>query len=160
MPAEFRSGEGVSRFAQELNALGARLRGAGIRLTYHNHSFELMRHDGRTLLETLYAETDPELVRAEIDTYWIQHGGGDPVRWIERLGGRLPLLHVKDMGIVEPMQQVDLPVGDGNLDWDRILAAARTAGVEWYVIEQDNPGGDPVECVARSIRFLRERLAA
>ena len=49
-------------------------------------------------------------------------------------------------------------MGDGNLDWDGILDAARVSGVEWYIIEQDNPAGDPVQCVARSVRFLRERL--
>ncbi|HEX6487381.1 MAG TPA: sugar phosphate isomerase/epimerase [Candidatus Dormibacteraeota bacterium] len=159
-PPDFRSAEGVVRLAPLLDELGARLLEHGVRLTYHNHSLELQRlPDGRTALEALYAATDPVRVQAELDTYWIQHGGGDPAAWIRRFAGRLPLLHVKDMGMLDN-KQVDLPAGDGNFDWDAILGAARSSGVEWLIVEQDNPTGDPVECVARSLRFLQRRLAA
>ena len=73
--------------------------------------------------------------------------------------GRIPLLHVKDMTITASREQRFVPVGDGNLEWDKIFRTAERAGVEWYLVEQDtNYGADPFRMVERSCRFLRERL--
>jgi len=59
----------------------------------------LIRFGDQTGLDIIYNETDPRYFQAEIDTYWIQHGGGNPVAWIARMNGRMPVIHLKDMAI-------------------------------------------------------------
>lgn len=155
MPAEYRSGaEGYLRFAREASEVARWLRDLGLRFGYHNHSFELERFGGRTGLELLYAESDPEVFLAELDTYWIQHGGGDPAAWIRRVSGRIPVVHLKDMAMRE-REQLMAEVGEGNLNWPAILEACRAAGVRWYVVEQDHCQRDPFESLAISLRNLQ-----
>lgn len=155
MPGEYRSREGFSTFAKDATEVGKKLAAGGLIFGYHNHSFELERFDGKTGLEIIYAESDPKYVTAEIDTYWIQHGGGDPAWWIGQVSGRIPLLHLKDMAINNEMQQLMAEVGEGNLNWPAILDASRKAGVVWYIVEQDICQRDPFESLAISLRNLK-----
>jgi sugar phosphate isomerase/epimerase len=157
MPATYReAGEaGYHRFAIEANRIGEKLHQAGLTFSYHNHSFEFVRFGSRTGLEIIYAESDPRYVQAELDTYWVQHGGGDPAAWIERLADRMPVIHLKDMAIVEG-QQVMAEVGEGNMNWPAILAACQAAGVEWYAVEQDICRRDPFASLALSYKNLQE----
>jgi len=154
MPADYRNAAGYPRFAREASEIARALRAEGIAFGYHNHSFELERFGDRTGLEILYSESDPEVFCAEIDTYWIQHGGGDPAWWIRRAAGRVPVVHLKDMAIHEG-KPVMAEVGEGNLNWPAILEACREAGVRWYVVEQDTCLRDPFESLAISLRNLR-----
>ena len=137
MPSEYcASADACSRFAKEASEVGRRMAERGIKFFYHNHSYELARFGGRTCLEIVFDESDARYVLAQIDTYWIQHGGGDPCVWIRKLAGRLPLLHLKDMRM-RGREQLFAEVGEGNLNWEGILAEATKAGVQWYVVEQD-----------------------
>ncbi len=154
LPGEYRTAEGYARFAREASEVAARLAEGGMTFAYHNHSFELEKFGDRTGLQILYEDSDPRYFKAEIDTYWIQHGGGSPVAWINKLSGRLPLLHLKDMTIRDG-KQIMAEVGEGNLDWPGILAAARQAGVEWYIVEQDTCERDPFESLKISLENLR-----
>ena len=132
MPVEFRGSEdGYRRFAAEANRIGERLSRAGLTFSYHNHSFEFVRFGNRTGLEILFAESDPRYLQAELDTYWIQHGGGDPAEWVRRMKKRMPVVHLKDMVVVPDgwsVQQVMAEVGEGNLNWPAILEACRESG--------------------------------
>ena len=155
MPGEYRHAGSYAEFVSDAAAVGERLLAAGLMFAYHNHSFELERVGGRTILEMIYADSDPRFVKAEIDTYWIQHGGGDPAAWIGRLEGRVPLVHLKDMTVVDK-QPVMAEVGEGNLNWPAIIDACRKSGVEWYLVEQDICRRDPFESLAISFRNLKE----
>ena len=154
------TGEGeVIELARQLNEAAKKFRAAGVTLAYHNHSVEFERFNGRPMLEILYAEA-PEL-DAELDTYWVQKGGADPVRWIEQLSGRQQVLHLKDYGMkpfCDSNGSVMMPVGEGNLDWKRILDAADRAGVTCWVVEHDGDTSDPFGSFASSIRFLKENF--
>jgi sugar phosphate isomerase/epimerase len=154
LPQSYRTAEGYPRFAREASEVARRLKERGLTFGYHNHSFELEKLDGRTGLEILYTESDPNVFTAEIDTYWIQHGGGDPVAWIRRMAGRCPVIHVKDM-TMRGSQQLMAEVGEGNLNWPAILEACRTSGVEWYIVEQDTCQRDPFDSLAISLRNLQ-----
>lgn len=154
IPNDYRTGEGYQRFAREASEVGRKMKERGLILGYHNHSFELEKFDGRTGLEILYAESDAEAFTAEIDTYWIQHGGGDPAWWIRRVQGRSPLVHLKDM-VMRGREQLMAEVGEGNLNWPAILDACKEAGVEWYIIEQDICQRDPFESLGISLRNLQ-----
>ena len=155
MPAEYRDSEGFSRFAREASEVVRPLIEAGLTFSYHNHSFELEKFDGRIGLEILFDESDPEVFSAEIDTYWIQHGGGNPAAWLRKLKDRMHVVHLKDMAM-RGSEQLFAEVGEGNLEWPQILAACREASIEWYIVEQDTCQGDPFESLGLSLRNLRQ----
>lgn len=159
MPPEFRGGEdGFRRFAVIANSIGETLAAADLTFSYHNHSFEFVKFGGRAGLDLLLEETDPRYLQMELDTYWIQHGGGDPVAWIKRVAGRMPVVHLKDMVMLPSEdgrgQQAMAEVGAGNMNFPAILAACERAGVEWYAVEQDFCAGDPFDSLAISYKNL------
>lgn len=159
MPGEYRGGEeGFIRFAREASKVGEKLAAAGLTFSYHNHSFEFVRFGKRTGLDIVYGESDPRYLMAEIDTYWVQHGGGDPAEWIRRMKNRMPVVHFKDMIVKAQdwnVQQVMAEIGEGNLNWPAIIAACRDAGVEWYAVEQDICQRDPFESLKISYDNLK-----
>jgi len=89
-----------------------------------------------------------------LDTYWIQHGGGDPVAWIRKMTGRMPVVHLKDMVIING-EQAMVEVGEGNFDWSAILHTCKEAKVEWYAVEQDVCQRDPFESLKISYENLK-----
>jgi sugar phosphate isomerase/epimerase len=156
LPQVYREGggDGFKRFAQEASVVARKLADAGLTFGYHNHSFELERFGDRTGLQILMEESDPEVFQMEIDTYWIQHGGGDPADWIRKSKGRADLVHVKDMEM-RGREQLYSEVGEGNLNWPAILAACQEAGTRWYIVEQDTCQRDPFESLGISLRNLQ-----
>lgn len=157
LPAEYRSLDGVARFVDELGPIAERLASAGMDFSYHNHNHELVKYDGVTWLERLYSTASPAVLKAEIDVYWIQAGGADPAYWVKKCAGREPLLHLKDMIVTPEREQRFAEIGEGNLNWEAILAAAKESGVRWYLIEQDQCyDRDPFESLAISYRNLVE----
>ncbi len=141
-------------FAREYSAAAARFAAAGKLLGYHNHSHELAKYGGQTALDLLFKGFSKD-VWMEIDTYWITHGGGDPIAWVNKVAGRIPAIHLKDMAVTPDRQQVMAEVGEGNLNFPGIFQAARAAGVEWYIVEQDSCQRDPFEAVAISLRNVK-----
>jgi sugar phosphate isomerase/epimerase len=142
----------VSRLAERLNALGRRCREAEITFSHHNHDFEFVRTDGGVFLDELLAATDPHLVALELDVYWAAYAGADPVTYLRRYAGRIPLLHLKDMS--EDRSFAD--VGEGILDMEGILRSAADGGTRWYIVENDQPGPQPLESARRSLENLRK----
>jgi sugar phosphate isomerase/epimerase len=143
------------RFADEFNQAAANFAGSGISIGYHNHNHELAKFDGKTALQILLDRLD-QSIWFEIDTYWITAGGGDPADWIRKVAGRIPCVHLKDMGIrYNPREQFMMEVGEGNLNWPTILQACEAAGTEWYIIEQDTCYRDPFESLGISLRNLK-----
>lgn len=157
LPKERRDGgaEGFADFAREASEVARKLSDAGLTFGYHNHSFELEKFDGRTALDILFEESDPEVFQFEIDVYWIQHGGADPAAWIRKVKGRGDLVHMKDMEM-KGREQLFSEVGEGNLNWPSILEACREAGTRWYIVEQDRCQRDPFDSLAISLRNMSE----
>ncbi len=149
LPRHLHTADAAADVARTLNAWGAVCSGAGIRFAFHNHAFEIETRapTGETFLDRLAASTDAALVSFELDVYWAHAGGADPVEVLALYAGRIPLLHIKDM----TRDGADAPFGEGILPWPELLAAARRAGVEWYVIEQDDPE-DPLRDAETSLR--------
>jgi len=155
LPGEYFSVDGLKRFLDELPPVAERLADEGMDFSYHNHHHELARYGEKTWLEMLYDQADPKHLKAEIDTHWIQRGGGDPAAWIRKCAGRQPLLHLKDMAITPEREPIFAEIGEGNLNWPAILEAAAESGVEWYLIEQDDCyGRSAFESLAISYRNL------
>ena len=158
LPPERRGSAAETReLAANLNRWAALAKAAGIGFAYHHHDFEfnpLPDGDGDTIFSILVSETDPTLVGIEVDVYWAARAGRDPAHLLGELQGRVPLVHLKDLG-PEP-DHADLPAGEGALRWDEILPEASAAGARWWVIEQDNPA-DPIADALRAIRNV-ERM--
>ncbi|MFP4224818.1 MAG: sugar phosphate isomerase/epimerase family protein [Phycisphaeraceae bacterium] len=153
-------------FAREYSLLGQQCDRRGLRLGYHHHSHELapFAEDPAEIdpLENpmwLLARQLDESVWFEIDTYWIAHGGADPAAWLRRLKGRAPAIHVKDMTVTADREHKMCEVGRGNLNWPAILAAAKDAGVKWYLIERDRGDLDPFDSLQISLENLQQMLA-
>lgn len=153
---DFTSEESVSKLIAGLENAGIVLRQAGQILTYHNHHHEFRKLNGKIILERIYEETSPENLQAELDTYWVQYGGGDPVRWCEVMEGRCPIIHLKDYRINNDAQIEYSEVGSGNLDFKSILLAAEKAGCRWFVVEQDRCPGNPFDSIRMSYDYLAE----
>lgn len=157
--------DGFHRFAAEATAVGEKLAKAGLTFSYHNHSLEFVKFGQRTGLDLIFEESDPRYLKAEIDVYWIQHGGADPVTWVRKVADRMPVVHLKDMMVILketqmgdyrlPWQQAMAAVGEGNLNWPAILAACKEGNVEWYAVEHDVCLGDPFESLKTSYNYLR-----
>lgn len=142
-------------FAGKLEKAGELLTAAGLTFAYHNHSFELKPlRKGLDGMDVLLGQTRPEHVKAELDLFWIRHGGHDPAAYLEKVGGRCVAVHLKDMEIGPDRRFAN--VGEGILDFRSIAAAGQKAGVKWYVVEQDDCyGQDPVEAVRTGVNNLR-----
>ena len=147
--------DSVKEFCRRLNAAGKVLHEAGQILCYHNHHTEFQRLAGRSVFEIIFAETDPRYLQGEPDTYWVQHGGGDPVDWCARLKGRLPILHLKDYTVLPDNKVSYTEIGNGNLNWKKIIAAADAAGCQWFAVEQDTCPGDPFDSLRQSFAYLQ-----
>lgn len=147
--------EDYARFVQRFRPAGAAIAKAGSRLMYHNHHMEFMRApDGKRYIEKLAEDFAPEELGFTLDTYWVQYAGGDPAQWLEILRGRVPCVHLKDMACMDRSPKM-APVGEGNLNFDRILRMAEQAGTSYLLVEQDDCNAeDPFDCLARSYRYL------
>jgi sugar phosphate isomerase/epimerase len=140
----------VRAFAAELGRHAGRMAEHGIRLGYHNHDFEFGELEGSTIWDVLLGALQSE-VELELDVYWASVGGRDPVTEIGAIADRVRLLHMKDRA-AGPTPH-DAPVGEGILPIAAMVEAARAAGAEWYVVEQDEPA-EPLADIATSLRYL------
>jgi sugar phosphate isomerase/epimerase len=154
----------IKKLAEVLNKAGEKCKASGMRLAYHNHAFEFepVPGGGKTLLDVLLESTDPKLVALEMDIMWVGVGGADAVGLLRKYKGRVPLMHVKDLGAgVQPQFNERIPreafkeVGSGTLEIPKILKAAMENGVEHFFVEQDQTPGDPMASLKQSIAYLK-----
>ena len=144
-------------FIARYNAIAEKFKGTGLTIGYHNHSHEFAPAEGMRPIDMLINMLDPS-IWMEIDTYWVAHGGGDPAAYIERVAGRLPGVHFKDL-TKEPDRTTKMcEIGDGNLNWPRIVQACRYAGTKWFIVERDRGDMDAFDSLARSIQNMREKM--
>jgi len=152
LPPDRRGADDYHAIAPKLNQIGRDCRAQGLQLCYHNHDFEFQRFGEQTGFDILFGETDPALVQSELDLYWTAFAGFDPAAQINRLAGRVPLVHLKDMAA---KSRTFAEVGHGTLDFPAILAACDEAGAEWMIVEQDRCERPPLESIGMSLAYLR-----
>jgi sugar phosphate isomerase/epimerase len=164
-----RTADGYKRASELFNKAGEASQKAGIQFCYHNHSFEFVPSDatgGKLLYDLLLEQTDPRLVKMEMDLGWISVAGKDPVSYFEKYPGRFPLVHVKDYvndpnstssyagatGSVEFKGRL-ADVGKGIVDWKRIFAQSEIGGIKHYFVENDD-AKTPFEDIKISYDYL------
>lgn len=148
--------EGLKAFAVLLNQLGERLRAHQINLLFHHHHFEFLKFNGRTGLELLLEHTKPENVGLVLDTYWIQRSGKTPQDLIEKYAGRVKVIHLRDYKLKFSkldLLPTDCEIGNGNLDFKKIIQTAISSGVEYMAIEQN--AKDPFNSLKTSIENIK-----
>lgn len=143
------------KVADDLNVAGEKCKKAGIQLCYHNHNFEFEQQDGKYPYDILMG-TDPNLVKMEMDIYWIKKAGQDPIALFKKHPGRFPLWHVKDMD--KTPQQNFTEVGNGVIDFKEIFKYKKLAGMKYFYVEQDQTPGDPFVSIKQSIDYIKKNL--
>jgi sugar phosphate isomerase/epimerase len=150
----FETKEAVLEAAQLYNQVGQELKEHGLQFLHHNHDWEFVKFDGEYALDILLNETDPDLVKLEMDTYWVQKGGENPADYLRKLKNRCPLLHIKDMEAGD--EQFFAEVGEGILDFEEIFKVAAEVGTEWLIVEQDLCRRSPFDCIETSYKNLEK----
>ena len=139
-------------FLKTFVPVAEKIRAGGKYFMYHNHDQEFKKLGSQIVLEKLAQDVPAELMGFTVDTFWVQAGGGDPAQWIEKLSGRVPAIHLKDFAYGRKMAVV----GEGNINFDRVFAAAEQSGTKYMLVEQDDCNGeDPIDCLRRSYAYLR-----
>ena len=149
VPGNERSIDDYRRHADLLNRAGDACKTVGLQMCYHNHNFEFEDQAGETGYDTLLNSTEPELVKMEMDLFWIVEAGEDPIPYFEKYPGRFTMLHVKDRARDGSMADV----GRGIIDFAEIFSYADVAGFDHYFIEHDNPD-DGINSIAYSYNSL------
>lgn len=145
----------VEKLADILNTIAKKANAAGLEFLYHNHDFELKPNkDGVVVLDYLLEHLDPKYVNFQMDLYWVTKAGADPVAYFQRYPGRFKIWHVKDMD----SQERFAPVGQGKIDFKRILANKKLSGMKYYIVEQDQTfdGLQPMEAIKISKEGLKK----
>jgi sugar phosphate isomerase/epimerase len=145
----------------EFNQWGAMCRDAGLKLAYHNHNFEFAPLEGTTGYEILQNEVDPKLVDFELDLYWANFAGQDPLALFAKHPGRFAMWHVKDMVVTDDKKGMS-PVGKGTIDFKSYFAHAQQSGLKHFFVEHDSaaqyPGGS-LASIEASYQYLHQMLA-
>ena len=144
--------EGWTRFIKKANEITVQIRDEGLDFSYHNHDFEFEKWKGVTAMDRLIDEV-PNLYFT-LDTFWVQAGGANPLKYIKKLEGRIKVIHFKDFRIANRTRQF-AEIGLGNLDWSEIIPLCKSTGIPCAAIEQDSDWlEDPFESLAISREFL------
>jgi sugar phosphate isomerase/epimerase len=144
------------QLAEDFNKAGETCKKNGIQFCYHNHDFEFIKENGQYPYEILLDNTDKNLVKMEIDLYWLTKAGQNPVELIEKHPGRFPLWHVKDMD--KTKKKMFTEVGNGIIDFKKIFEHNKTAGLKYFFVEQDICPGDPFNSITQSITYIKKNL--
>lgn len=139
------------RMAEMFNRVGEETHKAGLQFAYHNHSFEFTPVGGKLPYDILLG-ADPNLVKMEMDLYWIANAGVDPLAYFSRYPGRFPMVHVKGRAKSGEITEVK---ADNAIDWKTIFAQSEKAGIKHYFVEQDKSDA-PFDSIRTSFNYLHE----
>lgn len=150
--------ETINKFIEDLNPIVQRIANAGGYFMYHNHAFEFKMIEDKLFMDRLVDGFAPEHLGFTLDTHWVKAGGYDPVEWLNKLAGRTPCVHFKDLITMEDGSHRFAPVGTGELDFDAIIETCMKNNVEYAFVEQDNCyGEDPFKCLKTSFDYLASK---
>jgi sugar phosphate isomerase/epimerase len=155
-----RTADDFKRIAERLNKGGELSAKAGITTAYHNHNFEFEKDGDITKYEILLNNTDAKLVKFEMDLYWVENAGQNPVEWFKRYPGRFPLWHIKDMekAGADGKKGQTCEVGKGVIDWKAIFAEKKIAGLDYTFVEQEQYRQPVFDCIKESADYMKKNV--
>jgi sugar phosphate isomerase/epimerase len=140
--------------ADQFNEIGQKVKGAGMKFGYHNHTIEFGKENGIVFFDELLKRTDPKVVEFEMDCGWVVAAGHNPVEYLSKFPERFPMLHVKDMVKTPDGKWRNVVMGKGTIDYRPIFRAA--TGLKHYFIEQEEFEGDPITELRENADFMRK----
>ncbi|MBK7628394.1 MAG: TIM barrel protein [Bacteroidales bacterium] len=147
--------EDCKKSAERLNYLGKVCKENGLTLIWHNHDKEFAAMETGLPFDYLMKNTDSDLVKCELDLYWVKKGGADPLSVMRQYPGRFPVLHVKDMA---PGQKMDFECpGSGIIDFPSLFIEAEKQGIQHFFVERDNVQ-DGMACLKSAGDYLKKIL--
>jgi sugar phosphate isomerase/epimerase len=155
---DFRTIDKFKAVAERLNLIGAQAKKAGLQVAYHNHDFEFVDQNGQIGYDVIIKETDPALVKLQMDLYWVARSASilTPIQWFKRAPGRFEMWHVKDM---HKVSRDYTELGNGSIDFTLIWPDAKVAGLNHFFVEQGgNFTHDPLRSVADSAEYVKRVL--
>lgn len=156
IPGEY-TVEKVEKYIGRFNNFASAIAKEGFHFTYHNHSDEFRYlENGKTMMDMLFEKLDPINASFCLDTYWVQHAGADVRHWIEKLKGRIVILHLKDFIGTNSTTEIT-EIGNGHIWWEGVLESAVNAGVKYYIVEHDHPQ-DPFKSVKISADYIHKNF--
>ncbi|WP_143785614.1 sugar phosphate isomerase/epimerase family protein [Ohtaekwangia koreensis] len=155
---ESRTIEKFKILSEKLNLIGETIKKANLQLAYHNHDFEFIDQQGQIGYNIILQETDPSLVKMQMDLYWVMHSSPlKPHDWFKKRPGRFVMWHIKDMDKVN--RNLHTEVGNGTIDFKTIFADDSLAGLQHIFVEQgNNLMADPFQSVANSAAYVKKEL--
>lgn len=160
------SQDGFKRAAEQYNTWGEKALKMGMQFAFHNHNSEFQSYGGMTGIEVLLRNTDPRLVQWQMDCYWVAQAGRSPITMLHKYAGRITTLHLKDRkaGVTTsletgPGSQHFTEVGNGTLNWRKILPLARNEGVRYMFVEQDITERPPLQSLKISYDNIQKFIA-
>ena len=142
----------LKRTADLFNKSGETAKKAGLQFAYHNHAFEFEKIGDVMVYDYLLQNTDPELVKYELDLFWVVNGGQDPLAYFSKYPNRFPLCHVKDMSKEDKTKNTE--IGSGSIDYKQILKVAKDAGMKHYLVEQESFTRPSIESMRMNYNYL------
>jgi sugar phosphate isomerase/epimerase len=148
------SSDTMNAVVDKINIAAEKVQQAGLKMAYHNHDFEFKNIEGLRLFDLLLNNTNAEQLDFEMDIYWVVRSGEDPLKWLNAHPNRFRLIHIKDMEKANPALNTE--IGSGSIDYKTILKKARSAGVKYYIVEQENFKIDQFLSIEKSINYLKQ----
>jgi sugar phosphate isomerase/epimerase len=157
---QYRTIDEFKRLASTLNTIGEQIKKGGLQLGYHNFGYEFIDQAGVLPYDIILKETDPSLVKMQLDLYWFTYGSrSTPLDWFKKQPGRFVMWHIKDMD--KQKRELHTVVGDGQIDFKPIFKDYKLSGVKHMFVEQgNNYVPDSMSCVQRSAIYVKKSLFA
>ena len=174
-PGEIKTADEWKKITEGLNRQGEITKKAGIKMGYHNHHIEFLPTSDSSLPEEIMLKgTDPELVAFELDLYWIVKAGQDPEKWLKEYANRFKLVHVKDLYKEDRVKEIETTekpedafwplgasttLGNGRIDFSKILKIAKDSGVEKFIVEQERfDNSTPLQDIKIDADYLKSLI--
>lgn len=154
--------EQIEAFITKVNTLVEKIAPYGMKFTYHHHSYEFAKSEGRRVIEYLYDGLDARNTSFVMDTYWMQYAGVDINAWLKKFEGRVDILHIKDMAVTPGKNDPFITeIGNGNIDFETVLRTAEDTGVKYICVEQDEwpADSDSLDSVKKSCDYFMNILS-
>ncbi|MCU0357306.1 MAG: sugar phosphate isomerase/epimerase [Cyclobacteriaceae bacterium] len=143
--------------AEQFNVCGEKCFQAGLFFAYHNHDYSFIPVDGKIPQKLFLEITNPEWVFFEMDIYWVELAGEDPVKWLTGYPGRWPIVHLKDKANDSSGNRfISTELGKGTIDYPGLIKACQRQAVHYYMVEQERfAGTTPLLAARANAEYMR-----
>ena len=151
-----KTADDYKKIADKFNRCGTICKKSGIHFAYHNHDHDFKIVDGQVVQDIYMKNTDPALVDFEMDIYWVITANNDPVEWLNKYSHRFRLCHIKDRTKGATERDASCILGEGSIDYPKILKVAKDTGMKYYIVEQERyDNTTPLKAIAADGAYMK-----